>query len=116
MRRQRDDPTIRLWLTALIRNVLPYLFGVSIRDANVPYKLIKRDTWGAARAHIPSDTLAPSIFLALYMKRRGLKIAEIDVPHRERQTGEVSIKRWKLIKFCARAFSQMLEFRRSIRR
>lgn len=116
VRRKRDDPTLRLWLTALIRNTLPWLFGVQMRDANVPYKLIRRDTWESARAHIPADTLAPSIFLAMYMKRRGLRIAEIDVPHRERQTGEVSIKRWKLVKFCARAFSQLLDFRRSIRK
>lgn len=116
VRRKRDDPQLRLWLTALIRNTLPLLFGVRMRDANVPYKLLKRETWEAASAHIPADTLAPSIFLAMYMKRRGLRIAEIDVPHRERQTGEVSIKRWKLVKFCAAAFKQMLAFRRSIRR
>lgn len=116
VRRQRDDPSVRLWLTAVIRGTLPWLFGVEMRDANVPYKLLRRDTWEAARGHIPSDTLAPSIFLAMYMKRRGLRVAEIDVPHRERQTGEVSIKRWKLFKFCAKAFSQLLDFRRSIRR
>jgi len=115
VRRKRDDPALRLWLTAVIRKALVGLFGVRMQDANVPYKLFRRDTWEAARAHIPEDTLAPSIFLAMYMKRRGLRIAEIDVPHRERQTGEVSIKRWKLIKFCARGFSQMLDFRRSIR-
>ena len=116
VRRQRDDPALRLWLTGLIRNTIPLLFGVRIRDANVPYKLFRRSTWIEARSHIPAGTLAPSLFLALFMKLRGLRIAEIDVPHRERETGEVSIKRWKLVKFCSRAFRQMLDFRRSVRR
>lgn len=116
VRRKRDDPALRLWLTGLIRNTLPLLFGVRIRDANVPYKLFRRSTWLEAQPHIPDGTLAPSLFLAVFMKLRGLRIAEIDVPHRERETGEVSIKRWKLVKFCGRAFRQMLDFRRSVRR
>lgn len=115
VRRKRDDPTIRLWLTRVVRASIPVLFGVRIRDANVPYKLLRRSTWEDASAMIPDDTLAPSLFLAVFMKLRGLRIAEIDVEHRERSTGEVSIRRWKLIRFCAKAFSQMWDFRRSVR-
>ena len=44
----------------------------------------------------------------------GLKIAFIDVPHQERETGVVSIRRWRLVKFCARAFGQLVAFRRRI--
>jgi dolichol-phosphate mannosyltransferase len=114
VRRNRDDPRIRLWLTSVIRLALRALFGVTLYDANVPFKLLRRSTWQEAHALIPDDTLAPSLFLAVYMKLRGLDIAEIDVSHRERETGEVSIKRWKLVKFCARAFGQMTQFRRKV--
>jgi hypothetical protein len=34
--------------------------------------------------------------------------------HKERETGEVSIKRWKLLKFCATGLQQMLAFRRCL--
>ncbi|NNF38802.1 MAG: glycosyltransferase family 2 protein [Gemmatimonadetes bacterium] len=115
VRRRRDDPRIRRVLTRTIRRALPLLFGVRLHDANVPYKLFRRETWLEARPHIPDDTLAPSLFLAVYMRSRGLRIAEIDIEHRERETGEVSIRRWKLIKFCGRAFGQLLDFRRSLR-
>jgi len=111
VRHQRDDPQLRLWLTAVIRSVLPVLFGVRIRDANVPYKMFPRAAWDELEPYIADDTLAPSLFLALYLKAQGRAVAEIDVPHRERQTGEVSIKRWNLFKFCARAFGQMIQFR-----
>lgn len=113
VRRHRDDPQLRLWLTALIRSVLPLMFGVRIRDANVPYKMFSRTAWERIRPWIPDDTLAPSLFLALYIKSQARELKEIDVPHRERQTGEVSIKRWKLFKFCAKAFMQMVAFRGS---
>ena len=50
----------------------------------------------------------------MFARVRGYDVAEITVPHRERQTGVVSIRRWKLLKFCARAFRQLLAFRRDL--
>jgi glycosyltransferase involved in cell wall biosynthesis len=114
VRRRRNDPRLRLWLTALIRHALRVLFGTELYDANVPFKLVRRADWREARRLIPDDTLAPSLFLAIHLARRGVRIAQIDVPHRERETGTVSIRRWKLFRFCQRAFLQLLRFRRAI--
>ena len=115
VRRRRYDPALRLWLTRLVRISLNLLFHVRIHDANIPYKLLRRDVWEAASRHIPAGTLAPSLFLSIYAKKAGYRVMEVDVTHRERATGEVSIRRMKLLKFCATAFSQMLQFRRQIR-
>lgn len=114
LRRRRNDPRLRLWLTAVIRYALRVLFDVRLYDANVPYKLVPRALWRDARALIPDATLAPSLFFAIYLVRRDVRITEIEVPHRERQSGEVSIKRWKLLSFCWRALLQLLRFRRDI--
>jgi len=114
MRIKRDDPTLRLWLTKLIRAMLPVLLGVKIRDANVPFKLFKRSVWETVSPLIPSDTLAPSLFLAVFIRKMNYCLELFEVPHKERQTGEVSIKRWKLIKFCWRAFKQLLAFRKRL--
>jgi dolichol-phosphate mannosyltransferase len=114
IRTHRQDPTLRLWLTRVIRYVLPILFGARITDANVPFKLLRRPVWEGARPLLPPDTLAPSLFLAVYAASRHYDEAYIPVPHRERQTGTVSIRRWRLIKFCARAFGQLVTFRRQL--
>jgi len=116
VRRERHDPQTRLVITRVIRGALRVLFGVRLYDANVPFKLIQRQHWTQARPLIPDDTLAPSLFLAVWMKRRGVDIAELDVPHAERSTGEVSIKRWKLLRFCAVALGQLIVFRRRVAR
>lgn len=108
---KRHDPKIRLALTAVVRFVLRMLFRVKLYDANVPFKVLRRDVWLDARHLIPPDTLAPSLFLAAYARKRGCDIAEVPVEHAERKTGVVSIRRWKLFKFCARAFRQLLSFR-----
>ena len=91
------------------------MFGVRIKDANVPYKLVRRTVWLDAKRYIPDGTLAPSLFLAVYMKRKQSDLAFVDVAHRDRVTGTVSIRRWKLIKFCARGFRQLLDLRRALR-
>ena len=91
------------------------LFGVRLYDANVPYKLLRKSIWDEARPLVPDGTLAPSLFLAIIAKRSGYDIVELDVTHKERNTGEVSIRRLKLLKFCARGLSQLLALRRRVR-
>jgi dolichol-phosphate mannosyltransferase len=91
------------------------MFGVHLADANVPYKLLRKSIWDEARPLVPDGTLAPSLFLAIITRLRGHDILEIDVMHKERDTGEESIRRMKLLKFCARGLSQMLELRRRVR-
>lgn len=110
-RLQRADAAIRIWLTRVIRLVLSLLFAVSLHDSNVPCKLVRRVVWTGARKVIPDDTLAPSLFLAIWAKRSKYRVEIIDVVHEDRKTGEVSIKRWKLFKFCLRGLRQLLAFR-----
>lgn len=115
VRRRRYDPVLRLYLSKVIRGVISGLFGVRILDANVPYKLLRREIWNEASACIPPGTLAPSLFLAIFARNSGFDIVEVDVVHKERDTGEVSIRRFKLLKFCAKGLSQMWAFRRCLR-
>jgi len=115
VRRRRFDPALRLWLSAVIRFALTRLFSVSLRDANAPYKLLRRSIWKDARTCIPTGTLAPSLFLAIFARWRGVSVMEMDVVHRARMSGESTIRQWRLLKFCTRASRQLLAFRRRLR-
>jgi dolichol-phosphate mannosyltransferase len=115
VRRVRNDARLRRVLTRVIRASLTALFGVRLRDANIPFKVFRRQLWNDASPLIPADTLAPSIFFAVHAARSGAKIAFVEVGHRDRTTGTVSIRRWKLIKFCARAWRQLLAFRAALK-
>lgn len=114
VRRRRFDPKFRLYLTRLVRESVNVLFRVRLQDANVPYKLFRRAVWTSVSDCVPDDTLAPSMFLAIAAKSRGYKILELDVKHKERDTGEVSLRHFKLLKFCARGLAQMLHLRRRV--
>lgn len=108
VRRRRYDPVLRLYLSRLIRHSVNVLFRVNLHDPNAPYKLFRRGIWNEARSCVPDGTLAPSLFLAIVAKSRGYNILEIDVTHKERDTGEVTLRKFKLLKFCARGLGQML--------
>jgi len=114
VRRRRHDPQLRLYLMRLVRFAIRILFGVRIFDANVPYKLLRRSIWSEASACIPRGTLAPSLFLAIFVKLKRYNIVEMDIEHRERAAGVASIRRLKLLKFSARAFAQLMAFRRCV--
>ncbi len=114
VRRRRHDARIRLVLSAVVRRLVGLLFGVQLSDANAPFKVFRRSIWLQARALIPEETLTPSLFLAIYMRWGGWDVAERAVPHRQRTTGAVSLQRWKLIRFCLKAFKQLLRFRKAL--
>ena len=115
VRRRRYDPVLRLYLSRLVRHSVNVLFRVQLSDANAPYKLFRRGIWNEARECVPDGTLAPSMFLAIVAKSRGFNILEIDVTHKERDTGEVTLRKFKLLKFCARGLGQMLTLIRRVR-
>jgi dolichol-phosphate mannosyltransferase len=115
VRRRRYDPKLRLYLSGLIRQSVNVLFRIHLQDANVPYKLFRRAVWSDVRECVPDGTLAPSMFLAIAAKSRGYNIVEIDVTHKERDTGEVSLRHFRLLKFCARGLAQLLGLRSRVR-
>jgi glycosyltransferase involved in cell wall biosynthesis len=114
VRRDRKDPLVRLGLTIVVRHAIRLLFGVHVSDANAPFKLLHRDVWLEAREVIPPGALAPSLFLAIFLKWRGHAIEELEVEHRARETGR-AIRSWKLFRLCARGFVQLAAFRRALR-
>ncbi len=115
IRAQRHDPEIRLILTRFIRSVILLLFGLRIRDANVPFKILRMDIWKQARKVIPPDTLAPSLFLAIFMHHSGMKIVEKAVPHKIRQSPPLGLKRqWSLFKLTCSGFLQLINLRKKL--
>jgi dolichol-phosphate mannosyltransferase len=115
VRRRRFDPAFRLYLSRLINESVNVLFRVKLQDANVPFKLFRRAIWSDAKECVPEGTLAPSLFLAVVAKSRGYNIVELEVTHKERDTGEVSLRHFRLVKFCARALVQLIRLHRRVR-
>lgn len=113
-RQNRSDPLYRLVLTRIIRFTNLFLFGVWIKDANCPFRLIKKEVLIDLLKPIDPEALAPNIKLAIIAKKKKFKIKEVPVFHRPRKTGKISIVSWKLIRFSLKGLTQLLELRKKI--
>lgn len=85
-------------------------YGKSVWDVNTPYRLMRTSKFSPFFASIPPDTFAPNVILSGLAARHHLKSFELRIPQHDRTTGEVSIKRWKLLKAAIRSFWQTIKY------
>ena len=85
-------------------------YGRSVWDVNTPYRLMRVEAFKGFYGAIPLTTFAPNVILSGLAARHGLRCFETRVPQHDRTTGEVSIKKWKLLKAAARSFWQTIGF------
>ncbi len=111
VRRMRRDPLSRLFLTRVIRLFNSYLFGIDVRDANCPFRLMKRQVLDRILENIDPKVFAPNIFISLTAKKMGFGVAEVEVAHHERQGGPASLSHWKVARAAWRGFLETLRFR-----
>lgn len=82
----------------------------TIWDVNTPYRLMRTSAFKDVYAMIPLTTFAPNVIISGMVARKGLRFFETRVPQHDRTTGEVSIKKWKLLKAAIRSFTETVMF------
>jgi glycosyltransferase involved in cell wall biosynthesis len=116
-RQVRHDAPFRLLITRILKYSLLFIYGTSIADANIPYRLIEGNFLKKLIDSLPKITpFAPNIFLSVMAKKSGQDVLNIPIVHIERQTGEVSIRHFKLLKVCWQSFKELLAFRFNLNR
>lgn len=113
-RRSRSDAIHRIWIAKIVFFLNFLLFGVWLKDANIPYRLIESSFLRSALEMFPADVFAPNIFLSVIGKKIGSDLQETPIRHMERQTGQVSIVRLSLLKSCIRSAKELFLFRISL--
>ena len=82
----------------------------TIWDVNTPCRLMRTDAFKDIYAQIPLTTFAPNVIISGMVARKRLRFFETRVPQHDRTTGEVSIKKWKLLKAATKSFLQTIAF------
>ncbi|HWA08456.1 MAG TPA: glycosyltransferase family 2 protein [Opitutaceae bacterium] len=111
-RQNRYSPLPRKIISAISRLTVRCLYGSGVCDVNCPFRLMRSSVVGPFLKAIPADTFAPNVILSGLACRQRWRIYEVPVLFLERQTGEVSIRKWKLLKAAARSFRQTVAFAR----
>lgn len=102
---------IRWIISFITRKTIHVFYGKGITDINCPFRLFKSSSFNKLIHNIPSDTFAPNVILSGYAILHKKYIKEIEVLHTFRETGEVSLKKWNLIKSSFLSFVQTITFR-----
>jgi glycosyltransferase involved in cell wall biosynthesis len=104
-------------LVSLISRLTVHLFyGNRVHDVNSPYRLMKTDIFKNIFLSLPNDTFAPNVIISGTVSLKNMNCYEIPVQQRERATGEVSIKKWKLLKAALKSLSQTVMYRFRVRK
>jgi dolichol-phosphate mannosyltransferase len=106
----------RILVSLAARYVNKALGGGSIRDVNVPFKLFRRTLWEDLRDEIPATPMVPSLLITLGAGIRGWRIAQTPISSLPRQHGSSTVNVPALVRLCRGALSEVVAFRRALRR
>jgi glycosyltransferase involved in cell wall biosynthesis len=104
----RDQLLARRIMTHFSRLLIEMLYGKGVYDVNCPYRLMRTQPFKACFFSLPEHTFAPNLIVTGYAVMKGMACFEVDVPFRGRRTGEVSIKKWRLMKAAVTALLQTI--------
>jgi glycosyltransferase involved in cell wall biosynthesis len=110
LRKSRGDGFMRVLVSGICSAASSLLTGLDLKDANVPYRLIRTEALQRALTRIPADFDMQNMGLTLALKRdRGLRWRYIPIHFRNRQAGTNIIN-------LRRIFSMGLELLTSLNR
>lgn len=111
IRDDRDSKPIRKFITGISRLTVRVFYGKGVKDVNSPYRLYRTSVFKTYFEKIPENTFAPNVILSGIACLKKIRIFQTYVKHQNRQTGTVSIKRWKLLKAALKSYWQTFSFR-----
>jgi glycosyltransferase involved in cell wall biosynthesis len=107
-RARRNDPLFRLALTDLASIWIYILFGVYIKDPNIPFRLMRRNYLKKILKRVPKGVFAPNIFLSILARKDGHNLYHIPVNHRSVKKTQANTK--TILKGAFLGFFELLLF------
>lgn len=98
IRAQRKDGASRVFVTKVLKGVIRMTMHADIEDANVPYRLIRKDALREAISYVPQNHNLTNIVLSTALVRGNKKIEWVPITFKPRSSGVNSINIRKIIK------------------
>ena len=112
VRTTRVDGPVRIFITTVMRLANLVVWGLWIRDANCPFKLMRREAMETVLSRVPRDSFIPMVMLSILCRQMKYRVREIVVQHLPRRGGEQSLSGlWKWINVGSRCLCQLLILR-----
>lgn len=91
-RTHRHDKFFRKVVSFILKAVIFLRHGYVIKDANCPFKVIKRAQLRRLLRQLPKNSVVPTICLSILARRNHLRVIEIPVEHTEYKNRKGSLQ------------------------
>lgn len=113
-RSSRRDGFSRIIVTKTLKATIKLCFGVSVADANTPFRLMKVKTLKKHIKLIPKNFNLSNVMLSVIYAKKNLAVKYIPITFRERQGGVNSINLRKIIRVGAKAVKDFRDLNKVI--
>lgn len=112
VRSKRADGPVRMFITSVMRLTNFLAWGLWIRDANCPFKLMRLSALENVLRRVPRNAFIPMVMVSIICRKMGYRVTEVVVEHLPRTGGEQSLSGlWKWIKVGSRCLHELLGLR-----
>ncbi len=111
VREDRKQILSRKIVSMISNNTIRMFYGKGIKDVNSPYRLMRRSKFDKINKSIPNNTFAPNVIISGMSVMYNFRIFQTNVPIKFRATGNVSIKKMKLLKVAFKSWFQTVSYR-----
>lgn len=113
-RRGREDGFARIVVTKTLKYVIRLCFGVSVTDANTPFRLLNRQTLATCMEQIPEGFNLSNVILSVLCVKKSLRVKYIPITFRPRQGGVNSINLRRIVRIGMRALVDFYRINKTI--
>lgn len=113
-RQIREDGKFRAFVEQVVCFMLKIYFGVKVKDANAPFRLMKADVVEKYIGRFSADYSLPNIMMTAFFAYYNEKIFFIPITFRPRKSGTNSINLPKIIKIGWRALGEFAMFKKDM--
>lgn len=113
-RNNRQDGFSRIVVTKTLKAVIKLCFGVSVTDANTPFRLMK--TKKLKENLVPENFNLSNVIISVIYAKKELPVKYIPITFRPRQGGVNSINLKKITKIGIQAIKDFNEINKTLKR
>lgn len=113
-RKGREDGFSRVFVTKVLKAVLLLFFGVNVKDANTPFRLMESTTLKKHISLIPKDYNLSNVVISVIYAKKKLKVKSLPITFRPRQGGVNSINMKRIFKIGKQAIKDFIKINQYI--
>ncbi|MBF0574905.1 glycosyltransferase family 2 protein [Dysgonomonas sp. GY617] len=116
VRNAREDGSSRILVTRVLRIVIRFTFGLDLKDANTPFRLMKKEHLIEYLNLIPKDFFLSNVLISVIAKKKNEKFLWLPITFKPRQGGVNSINFKRICKIGIQAIKDFTRINKILKK